>query len=44
MSPESFMGLMTACVFGGAAVLPYCVAALRMSRNGGARQTRRSPL
>jgi len=44
MSTESFMGLMTACVFGAAAVLPYCVAALRLGRNGGARQSRRSPL
>ena len=42
MSTESFMGLMTACVFGAAAVLPYCVAALRLGRNG-ARQSRRSP-
>ena len=38
------MGLVMASVFGAAAVVPYCVAALRLRRNGGARQSRRSPL
>ena len=44
MSEASIMGLVTACVFGSAAVLPYCVAGLRLLRNGGARPPRRSPL
>ena len=44
MSPENVLGLVTACVFGAAAVVPYCVAALRLHRNGGPWQTRRSPL
>ena len=44
MSPENVLGLVTACVFGVAAVMPYCVAALRLHRNGGPRQALRSPL
>jgi uncharacterized membrane protein (GlpM family) len=44
VSEASVMGLVTACVFGMAAVAPYFVAALRLLRNGGARQPRRSPL
>lgn len=44
MSDASFLGLVTACVFGAAAVLPYCVAAFRLHRNGSARQSQRSPM
>lgn len=44
MSAANLLGLVMASVFGAAAVVPYCVAALRLHRNGGPRQTRRSPL
>lgn len=42
MTEANLMGLVTACVFGAAAVVPYVVSALRPRRPGAARQSRRS--